>query len=65
MCNNLDSQYNISYAELAVKFRGNYVNSKEELAEQIYKYSNEINQKIVVFHWTYKFGKILAEVLNY
>lgn len=43
MCNNLDSQYNISYAELAVKFRGNYVNSKEELAEQIYKYSNEIN----------------------
>ena len=34
--------------------RGIRVSSKEELAERIYKYFNEINIEPVVFRWTYK-----------
>lgn len=41
--------------------RGIRVNSKEELAERIYKYFDEVNQEPVVFHWTYKLDEISAE----
>lgn len=41
--------------------RGIRVNSKEELAERIYKYFDEVNQEPVVFHWTYKLDEISVE----
>ena len=34
--------------------KGICVSSKEELAERIYKYFDEINENPVVFRWTYK-----------
>lgn len=30
------------------------VKSKQELAERIYKYFDEVNETSVVFHWRYK-----------
>lgn len=38
--------------------RGIRVNSKEELAERIYQYFNEVNQEPVVYHWTYKLDEV-------
>ena len=33
--------------------KGIRVNSKQELKERIYKYIEEINADLVVYHWTY------------
>lgn len=44
--------------------RGIRVNSKEELAERIYKYFDEVNQEPVVFRWTYKLDVISVEEAN-
>lgn len=44
--------------------RGIRINSKEELAERIYKYFDEVNQEPVVFHWTYKLDEISVEEAN-
>ncbi len=38
--------------------RGIRVNSKEELAERIYRYFDEINEEPVVFHWSYNLDDI-------
>lgn len=38
--------------------KGIWVNSKEELAERIYKYFDEVNADPVVYHWTYKLDEI-------
>jgi hypothetical protein len=38
--------------------RGIRVSSKEELAERIYQYFDEINEEPVVFHWKYKMDEI-------
>lgn len=38
--------------------RGIRVNSKEELAERIYQYFNEVNQEPVVYHWIYKLDEV-------
>ena len=38
--------------------KGIRVASKEELAERIYKYFDEINAEPVVYHWTYKMDEI-------
>lgn len=38
--------------------KGIRVNSKEELAERIYKYFDEVNAEPVVYHWTYKLEDI-------
>lgn len=38
--------------------RGIRVDSKEELAERIYKYFDEINAEPVVYHWKYKMDEI-------
>lgn len=38
--------------------KGIRVASKEELAEHIYKYFDEINAEPVVYHWTYKMDEI-------
>lgn len=38
--------------------KGIRVNSKEELAERIYLYFNEINAEPIVYHWTYKMDEI-------
>lgn len=38
--------------------RGIRVKSKEELAKRIYLYFDEINQELVVYHWTYKLNEI-------
>lgn len=38
--------------------RGIRVKSKEELAERIYKYFDEVNKDPVVYHWTYKMDEI-------
>ena len=38
--------------------RGIRVKSKEELAERIYKYFEEINETPVVFHWKYRMEEI-------
>ena len=38
--------------------RGLRVNSKEELAERIYLYFDEVNAEPVVFHWKYKLDDI-------
>lgn len=34
------------------------VNSKDELAERIYQYFDEVDAGSVVFHWTYKLDEI-------
>lgn len=41
--------------------RGIRVASKQELADRIYKYFDEINADPVVFHWTYKLDEISVE----
>lgn len=41
--------------------RGIRVKSKEELAERIYKYFDEVNKEPVVYHWTYKMDEISTE----
>lgn len=38
--------------------RGIRVNSKQELADRIYQYFDEVNQEPVVYHWKYKMGEI-------
>jgi hypothetical protein len=38
--------------------RGIRVSSKEELAERIYQYFDDINEEPVVFHWKYKMDEI-------
>ena len=38
--------------------RGIRVNSKEELAQRIYMYFDEINADPIVYHWTYKMDEI-------
>jgi hypothetical protein len=38
--------------------RGIRVSSKEELAERIYQYFDEINEEPVVFRWKYKMDEI-------
>ena len=38
--------------------KGIRVSSKEELAERIYQYFDEINEEPVVFHWKYKMDEI-------
>ena len=38
--------------------KGIRVKSKEELAERIYKYFEEVNADPVVYHWTYKLDEI-------
>lgn len=40
--------------------RGIRVNSKEELAERIYLYFDEVNEEPVVFHWKYHLEDIDA-----
>lgn len=41
--------------------RGIRVNSKQELAERIYQYFDEINREPVVYHWKYKMDEIRAD----
>ncbi|MBO5144974.1 MAG: IS630 family transposase [Lachnospiraceae bacterium] len=41
--------------------RGIRVTSKEELANRIYLYFDEINREPVVYHWTYKMEEISVE----
>ena len=36
---------------------------KEELAERIYQYFDEINEEPIVFHWKYKINEISSECL--
>lgn len=38
--------------------KGIRVNSKEELADRIYRYFDEINAEPIVYHWTYKMDEI-------
>jgi len=38
--------------------RGIRVSSKEELAERIYQYFDDINEESVVFHWKYKMDEL-------
>lgn len=38
--------------------RGIRVNTKQELAERIYKYFDEANREPVVYHWKYKMDEI-------
>lgn len=38
--------------------KGIRVESKEELAERIYRYFDEVNEEPVVYHWTYKLDDI-------
>lgn len=38
--------------------RGIRVNSKQELADQIYQYFDEVNREPVVYHWKYKMDEI-------
>jgi hypothetical protein len=38
--------------------RGIRVSSKEELAERIYQYFDDINEEPEVFHWKYKMDEI-------
>lgn len=45
--------------------KGIRVKSKEELAERIYLYFEEVNQDPVVYHWTYKMDEIsVAEAIE-
>ena len=41
--------------------KGIRVNSKEELANRIYLYFDEVNREPVVYRWTYKMEEILVE----
>lgn len=41
--------------------KGIRVKSKQELADRIYQYFDEINKEPVVFHWTYKLDEISEE----
>lgn len=41
--------------------KGIRVKSKEELAERIYLYFNEVNADPVVYHWTYKLDEISVD----
>jgi transposase len=45
--------------------RGIRVSSKEELAERIYRYFNEINEVPIVFHWKYKMNEIPSAECRY
>ena len=38
--------------------KGIRVKSKEELAERIYKYFDEVNEEPVIYHWTYRLDDI-------
>ena len=38
--------------------RGILVNSKQELADRIYQYFDEVNRELVVYHWKYKIDEI-------
>ena len=38
--------------------RGIRVNTKQELADRIYKYFDEVNREPVVYHWKYKMDEI-------
>jgi len=40
--------------------RGIRVSSKEELAERICRYFDDINEELIVFHWKYKINEILS-----
>ncbi len=44
--------------------KGIRVKSKEELAERIYKYFDEVNADPVVYHWTYKLDEISVGEAN-
>ena len=44
--------------------KGIRVKSKEELAERIYKYFDEVNADPVVYHWTYKLDEISEDEAN-
>lgn len=44
--------------------KGIRVKSKEELAERIYLYFDEVNADPVVYHWTYKLDEICVEEAN-
>ena len=44
--------------------KGLRVKSKQELADRIYQYFDEINKEPVVFHWTYKLDEISEEEAN-
>ena len=44
--------------------KGIRVKSKQELADRIYQYFDEINKEPVVFHWTYKLDEISEEESN-
>ena len=41
--------------------RGIRVNSKQELADRIYQYFDEVNREPVVYHWKYKMDEISEE----
>ena len=41
--------------------KGIRVKSKEELAERIYLYFDEVNADPVVYHWTYKLDEISVD----
>jgi hypothetical protein len=41
--------------------RGIRVNSKEELAQRIYLYFEEVNRDPVVYHWKYRLDEISEE----
>lgn len=41
--------------------RGIRVKSKEELAERIYLYFNEVNEEPVVFHWKYNLDDMMYQ----
>ena len=38
--------------------KGIRVNCKQELEERIYKYIDEINSDLVVYHWIYKMEEV-------
>lgn len=44
--------------------KGIRVKSKQELADRIYQYFDEINKEPVAFHWTYKLDEISEEEAN-
>ena len=41
--------------------KGIRVKSKQELADRIYLYFEEVNREPVVYHWTYKMDEISEE----
>jgi len=44
--------------------KGIRVQSKQELADRIYLYFDEVNANPVVYHWTYKLDEVSAEEVN-